>query len=426
MIRIDVRASTGRWKIALDSLGTSWKPCGYFVALLPQVLGQGITARFPVTRELKKDRWLVAVKKTATKVAKTIQKTSKTAAKKAVTKKPAVGKVTAAKAPAAKKTATAKAPAAKKAVAVKKVAATGKSTAKTASVKPAAAKKPAIANKKVTKIIDKKPAAKKAVKATKAPVAKKAAAKKAVAKEATVKKVVVKKVAVKTAAATKATAKKSVATTKPATVGKAVKKTSATAASKAATPVKSAPAVKASPAQAAAPAKRRLGKVAVAVAAKPQAPVSRGKVKVVPYKTEKGSGRPIVPKGYVPAADEEYMSPLQLEYFRQRLLQWRDDLVEESKQTIENLKDEVRDVGDEAERATRETENSLELRTRDRYRKLISKIDSTLKRVDSGDYGFCVDTGEEIGLERMDARLTAERTIDAQERWEHLRKQMGD
>src|SRR4029450_6973142 len=90
------------------------------------------------------------------------------------------------------------------------------------------------------------------------------------------------------------------------------------------------------------------------------------------------------------------------------------------------LKDEVRDVGDEAERATRETENSLELRTRDRYRKLISKIASTLKRVDSGDYGFCVDTGEEIGLERLEARLTAERTIDAQERWEHRQKQMGD
>ena len=143
------------------------------------------------------------------------------------------------------------------------------------------------------------------------------------------------------------------------------------------------------------------------------------------YKSD-DSGRPIVPNGYKPGNDEEYMNPLMLEYFRQRLLQWRADLVEESKQTIENLKDEVRDVGDEAERATRETENSLELRTRDRYRKLISKIDSTLKRVDSGDYGYCADTGEEIGLERLEARLTAERTIDAQERWEHLQKQMGD
>ena len=136
--------------------------------------------------------------------------------------------------------------------------------------------------------------------------------------------------------------------------------------------------------------------------------------------------RVVLPAGYKPSAKEEYMGPYQLEYFRQRLLQWKSDLIEESKQTIENLKEEVRDVGDEAERATRETENSLELRTRDRYRKLINKIDSTLKRIDDGSYGYCVDTGDEIGLERMEARLTAERTLDAQERWEHLQKQMGD
>ena len=146
---------------------------------------------------------------------------------------------------------------------------------------------------------------------------------------------------------------------------------------------------------------------------------------MIPYKTD-DSGRPILPQGYRPSADEEYMGTLMTEYFRQRLLSWRADLVEESKQTIENLKDEVRDVGDEAERATRETENSLELRTRDRYRKLIGKIDSTLKRVDAGEYGYSVDSGEEIGLERLEARLTAERTIDEQERWEHLQKQIGD
>jgi DnaK suppressor protein len=172
---------------------------------------------------------------------------------------------------------------------------------------------------------------------------------------------------------------------------------------------------------------RREGRVAVAVTGgRASANAPTGPRRVVEYSTDEATGRPIVPEGYKPKADEEYMSPLQLEYFRQRLLQWRGDLVEESKQTIENLREEVRDVGDEAERATRETENSLELRTRDRYRKLISKIDSTLKRIDSGDYGFCVDTGEEIGLERLEARLTAERTIDAQERWEHLQKQMGD
>ena len=173
-------------------------------------------------------------------------------------------------------------------------------------------------------------------------------------------------------------------------------------------------------------APRKPGKVAVAVIAKQMAPVPKAKFKVVPFRTDDSNGRPIVPNGYKPGTDEEYMSVLQLEYFRQRLLNWRGDLVEESKQTIENLKDEVRDVGDEAERATRETENSLELRTRDRYRKLIGKIDSTLKRLDNGDYGYCVETGEEIGLDRLEVRLTAERTIDAQERWEHIQKQMGD
>nr|WP_081316358.1 RNA polymerase-binding protein DksA [Xanthomonas translucens] len=175
-----------------------------------------------------------------------------------------------------------------------------------------------------------------------------------------------------------------------------------------------------------APIAKPTGKVAVAVTAKSNTPAKPAKYKVVEYKTDEATGRPILPKGYKPAGDEEYMSTLQQEYFRQRLLNWRADLVEESKQTIENLRDEVRDIGDEAERATRETENSLELRTRDRYRKLIGKIDSTLKRLDAGDYGYCVDTGEEIGLERLEARLTAERTIDAQERWEHLQKQQGD
>jgi len=170
------------------------------------------------------------------------------------------------------------------------------------------------------------------------------------------------------------------------------------------------------------------GKVARAVAGshKPMSKPVKGTYEHIPYETDPETGRPIVPANYRPSAAEEYMGPLQLEYFRQRLLQWRADLVEESKQTIENLKDEVRDVGDEAERATRETENSLELRTRDRYRKLIGKIDSTLKRVDSGDYGYSVDSGEEIGLERLEARLTAERTIDEQERWEHRQRQMGD
>ncbi|MCH7234481.1 RNA polymerase-binding protein DksA [Xylella fastidiosa subsp. multiplex] len=173
-------------------------------------------------------------------------------------------------------------------------------------------------------------------------------------------------------------------------------------------------------------ASRPAGKVAVAVTGETLPRVSKTKYKVVKYNVDEATGRPILPLGYKPSSEEEYMNPLHQEYFRQRLEQWRKDLVEESKQTIENLRDEVRDIGDEAERATRETENSLELRTRDRYRKLIAKIDSTLNRLEINDYGYCVDTGEEIGLERLDARLTAERTIDAQERWEHLQKQQGD
>jgi len=133
-----------------------------------------------------------------------------------------------------------------------------------------------------------------------------------------------------------------------------------------------------------------------------------------------------LPKGYKPSAKEEYMNPKQIEYFRQKLTTWRDDLIDESRETISNLQSEVRDVGDEAERATRETENSLELRTRDRYRKLINKINKTLARIDDGDYGYCEETGEEIGLQRLEARPIATLCLDAQERWEIRQKQMGD
>lgn len=133
-----------------------------------------------------------------------------------------------------------------------------------------------------------------------------------------------------------------------------------------------------------------------------------------------------LPKGYKPRVKEKYMCPKQQEYFRRKLITWRDELVEESRETISNLQQEVRDVGDEAERATRETENSLELRTRDRYRKLINKIEKALIRLDEGDYGYCEETGEEIGLARLEARPIATLCLDAQERWELRQKQMGD
>ncbi len=131
-------------------------------------------------------------------------------------------------------------------------------------------------------------------------------------------------------------------------------------------------------------------------------------------------------KDYKPSVREGYMSAEQQEYFRRKLMSWREELVEESRETISNLKREVRDVGDEAERATRETENSLELRTRDRYRKLINKISKALIRLDDGEYGYCEETGEEIGLARLEARPIATLCLDAQERWELRQKQMGN
>jgi DnaK suppressor protein len=138
------------------------------------------------------------------------------------------------------------------------------------------------------------------------------------------------------------------------------------------------------------------------------------------------SERVVLKKGYKPKKSEPYMSPKQQEYFRQKLVTWRDELVEESRETISHLQQEVRDVGDEAERATRETENSLELRTRDRYRKLIRKIDKALIRIEEGEYGYCEETGEEIGLDRLEARPIATLCLDAQERWELRQKQLGD
>ena len=138
------------------------------------------------------------------------------------------------------------------------------------------------------------------------------------------------------------------------------------------------------------------------------------------------SDRVVLKKGYKPKKSEKYMCAEHQEYFRQKLVTWRDELVEESRETISHLQHEVRDVGDEAERATRETENSLELRTRDRYRKLIRKIDKALIRLDEGEYGYCEETGEEIGLARLEARPIATLCLDAQERWELRQKQMGD
>ncbi|MGI9336399.1 MAG: RNA polymerase-binding protein DksA [Gammaproteobacteria bacterium] len=132
------------------------------------------------------------------------------------------------------------------------------------------------------------------------------------------------------------------------------------------------------------------------------------------------------PKTYKPTKRETYMGPKQREYFREKLLDWRKSLLDESQQTIDHMRDAARDVSDEAERASRETEISFELRTRDRYRKLLTKIDQALKRIDEETYGFCEETGEPIGLERLEARPIATLSIEAQERREQLERQYSD
>ena len=133
-----------------------------------------------------------------------------------------------------------------------------------------------------------------------------------------------------------------------------------------------------------------------------------------------------LPEGYRPHEDEEYMNLRQLEYFRRKLLSWRDELLTESRETMDYLKEENWQEPDIVDRASVEADANLELRTRNRYRKLIAKIDAALRRIDDGSYGYCEETGEEIGVRRLDARPIATLTIEAQERHERLEKQQGE
>lgn len=133
-----------------------------------------------------------------------------------------------------------------------------------------------------------------------------------------------------------------------------------------------------------------------------------------------------LPKGYVPSEDEEYMNPMHMEYFRQKLLAWKQELLMESQDTLEHLKEENWNEPDPHDRAMVETETALELRTRDRYRKLIEKINEAIKRIDDGAYGYCEETGEPIGLRRLEARPVATLCIEAQERHEKYEKQHVD
>ena len=125
---------------------------------------------------------------------------------------------------------------------------------------------------------------------------------------------------------------------------------------------------------------------------------------------------------YVPSEDEPFMNERHREYFRQKLLRWKDDILRESRETLISLQDENNVLPDLADRASTETDRALELRTRDRQRKLISKIESALKRIEEGTYGYCEETGEPISLRRLDARPIATLSIEAQERHERREK----
>ncbi len=129
---------------------------------------------------------------------------------------------------------------------------------------------------------------------------------------------------------------------------------------------------------------------------------------------------------YQVSKGEEYMSKEQLEHFRTILSSWKQDLMQEVDRTVLHMKDEAANFPDPNDRATQESEFSLELRTRDRERKLIRKIDEALKRIEDGSYGYCLETGEPIGVKRLEARPVATLSVEAQERRERREKQFGD
>ena len=135
---------------------------------------------------------------------------------------------------------------------------------------------------------------------------------------------------------------------------------------------------------------------------------------------------PILPPDYRPSEDEPFMSPIMKEYFRQKLLHWKHELLQESSETLHTLQEGGALEPDLADRASAESERALELRTRDRERKLIAKIDAALERIQDDSYGYCEDSGEPIGVRRLDARPIATLSLEAQERHERLERTQRD
>ena len=258
-----------------------------------------------------------------------------------------------------------------------------------AAKKAASKKRKKVSKKKTT---SRKKTAVKRKPATKKKAAKKATTKKKVAKKAASKKKVTKK-ASKKKVAKKAASKKKVAR----------KPSKKKVAKKAASKKKAAPRKK--PAARKAPARKKAGTAR-------RGDVLSGPIHgIEPYKPKRG---------------EEYMSDEQLEHFRQILNAWKRELMYEVDRTVHHMQDEAANFPDPNDRATQESEFGLELRTRDRERKLLRKIDSALNRIDEGSYGFCDETGEEIGLKRLEARPVATLCLEAQERRELAERQFRD
>jgi DnaK suppressor protein len=267
------------------------------------------------------------------------------------------------------------------------------------------------------------------------------AAKKPSAKATKAKKTVVKKAepakkapAKKAAARSKPAASSRTAATKPPLKAAAKPPAKSTHAAKPSKAPASEPAVKATPKPSPKPAPAAPAKAIIA--AKPVIPIS--------LDSDAGNGNdaddvdsqeapstnllagPRNVKPYIPRRGEQYMSKEQLDHFRQILNTWKRDLMQEVDRTVLHMKDEAANFPDPNDRATQESEFSLELRTRDRERKLIRKIDEALKRIDDGTYGYCNETGEEIGIKRLEARPVATLCVEAQERRERREKQYGD
>jgi len=304
-----------------------------------------------------------------------------------------------------------------------------KTTAKAAKSRKPATKKPAAKSVAKQKSAVAKAPAKPKVVNRKPASARSAAGKSAARAAAPAKPAVAKALPAKTGAQKAAAALKPVAAAKPA---KAAATTAAPASTVAvpATPVVTAKAAPSARAPAPPQPKRDPSKIATAVATAPTGALSP------PSASDEDDGEapsrhnlllgPRNVKPYVARKGEEYMNREQTEHFRSILFTWKRDLMEEVDRTVTHMKDGAANPPDPNDRATLESEFALELRTRDRERKLIRKIEEALKRLDDGTYGYCMETGEPIGVKRLEARPVATLSIEAQERRERREKQYGD